>query len=68
MYARNYANRLDIHLNSCLGTEIPGTSLPDGRRESSDFRLPSPLKKKIGLLVKKRISMQQEAQNILILI
>lgn len=62
MYEGNYAGRSDIYLNSCLRTEIPGISLPDGRRESSDFvpivRDPSPLKKNIGLLAKKRISMK----------
>jgi hypothetical protein len=52
MYVPNYSSRLDIHLNSCLRAEIPGTSV---------FRLPSsvPMKKNIGLLAKKRISMLQ---------
>ena len=52
MFVHNYASRLGIHLNFCLQTEISGTSV---------FRLPSsvPMKKNIGLLAKKRISMLQ---------
>ena len=50
MYVHNYASRLDIHLNFFLQTEISGTPV---------FRLPSsvPMKKNMGLLAKKRISM-----------
>ena len=59
MDASCYDSRFDIHLNSCLQIEMPGTSLPSGRRGSSDFRLQSPLKKNIGLLAKKRISMKE---------
>ena len=61
MFVHNYASRLGIHLNFCLQTEISVTSLPDDRRGSSDF-LPIagsvPMKKIIGLLAKKRISMK----------
>jgi hypothetical protein len=64
MYVSNYASRSDIHLNSCLRAEIPGTSLPDSKRGSSDFRLPSPQKKNIGLQAKTRITMILNSQLI----
>ncbi|MCH6233076.1 hypothetical protein MMU05_03915 [Aquiflexum sp. AIY15W] len=40
MDVRCYDSRFDIHLNSCLPTEMHGSSLPHGRRGSSDTRLP----------------------------
>ncbi len=50
MDASCYDSRFDIHLNSCLQIEMPGTSV---------FRLPSPLKKNIRFLAKKLMSMKE---------